>query len=60
MAKFVIYRDRSGYYRWRLVAANGEIVAVSESYSTKYGAIQSARRVKYLAAIAQIIDSITV
>lgn len=27
--RFKTYRDNSGYYRWRLVAANGKIIADS-------------------------------
>ena len=45
-SKFVIYIDKAGYYRWRLVAKNGEIVAGGESYVAKQGAINSASRVK--------------
>lgn len=29
-----IYEDKSGEYRWRVRAANGEIVATGEGYST--------------------------
>jgi len=54
MTKFVIYRDISGQYRWRLVAGNGEIVASSEAYTTHYSAKRSAERVKALAAYAII------
>lgn len=46
--------DRAGGYRWRLIAGNGEIVAVSESYTTLYSADRSAKRVKELAAIALV------
>ena len=60
MVKFKIYRDIAGQYRWRLVARNGEIVATSEAYTTKYSALISARRVKILAAIAIIVDLTTV
>jgi len=60
MVKFQIYRDVAGQYRWRLVAANGEIVAVSEAYTTKYGAELSARRVKILAPVAIIVDLTTI
>ena len=60
MARFVIYRDRAGQYRWRLVARNGEIVATSEAYTTKYSALISARRVKILAHIAIIVDLTTI
>lgn len=57
MTKFVIYRDVAGQYRWRLVASNGEIVAVSESYIAKYSAKRSAERVKQIAFLAIIVDS---
>ncbi|TGK35785.1 YegP family protein [Leptospira andrefontaineae] len=34
-AKFVIYKDAKGEYRFRLKAGNGEIIASSEGYSSK-------------------------
>lgn len=54
MAKFVIYTDRAGLYRWKLIAGNGEIVAASEAYSTRSNAVRSAQRVKVWAASAYI------
>ena len=33
--KFELYQDKSGEYRFRLKARNGEIIAVSEGYTTK-------------------------
>jgi hypothetical protein len=36
--KFEVYRDSRGEYRFRLKAANGEIVAQGEGYSTKSNA----------------------
>lgn len=34
--KFHIYKDNNNEYRWRLVAANGKIIADSgEGYTTK-------------------------
>lgn len=56
MAKFEIYRDVSQQYRWRLIANNGEKVAASEAYVSKQGAVDSANRVKILAASATVID----
>lgn len=56
MVRFEIYVDRVGEYRWRLVAANNEIVAASEGYSSKQGAINSAQNVKYWATSASIRD----
>jgi uncharacterized protein YegP (UPF0339 family) len=33
---FIVYRDHAGRWRWRLVSANGRVIAVgSESYETK-------------------------
>ena len=56
MAKFEVYRDRAGEYRWRLKAVNGEIVAVSESYTTCLDAHRSAQSVKRLALFAIVTD----
>ena len=55
MIIFQIFKDKQGYYRWRLKAANGEIVANSEGYATEYNAKRSAKRVKEIAGIAMII-----
>lgn len=55
-SKFVIYRDCAGEYRWHLKAGNGEIVATSEGYTTKYSAIRSAERVKQIAWSASIVS----
>jgi len=33
--KFEMYKDPKGQYRWRLKAANGEIIAQGESYVNK-------------------------
>jgi uncharacterized protein len=55
--KFVIYKDTAGYFRWRLVAGNGEKVAASEGYASKQGAINSAIRVKQIAWNATVVDS---
>ena len=33
--KFEMYQDKAGQYRFRLKARNGQIVAISEGYTTK-------------------------
>ena len=33
--KFELYKDKSEQFRFRLKAKNGEVIAVSESYTTK-------------------------
>jgi hypothetical protein len=60
MAKFVIYRDIAGGYRWRLVARNGEKVAASEGYTSKQSAIDSAKNVTVWASKATVVDETTV
>lgn len=55
--KFVIYKDKAGYYRWYLQANNGEKVAASEAYDSKQSAINSAYRVKEIAWSANVVDS---
>jgi len=37
MPKFEVYRDAAGKFRFRLRAANNEIIAASEAYETKAG-----------------------
>ncbi|PHN02182.1 YegP family protein [Flavilitoribacter nigricans] len=36
--KFQIYKDKSGQFRFRLKAGNGEVVLTGEAYTTKQGA----------------------
>jgi uncharacterized protein YegP (UPF0339 family) len=56
-AKFELYKDSRGEYRFRLKAANGEIVATGESYKTKSGAKNGIDAVKRAAANATIDDT---
>jgi uncharacterized protein len=55
-AKFEVYPDKSGQYRFRLKAGNGEIVAGGESYPTRSGAHDGCAAVKRAAAAADIED----
>ena len=56
-AKFQIYKDRKGEYRFRLKASNGEVIAASEGYKTKSGARKGAESVKRHAPNADIVDA---
>ena len=39
MAKFELYKDSSGGFRWRLKSGNGQVIATGgESYTSKSGA----------------------
>lgn len=45
MDRIEVFRDVRGEWRWRKVARNGEIVAVSgEGYTRKWSARRAARR----------------
>lgn len=46
-AYFTVYKDRSGEWRWRLVAANGRIIADSgEGYTERNDATEAIERVR--------------
>ncbi|MDQ2750543.1 MAG: DUF1508 domain-containing protein [Actinomycetota bacterium] len=51
-AKFEIYQDESGAYRFRLKAANGEVVAQGQSFGTTAEAREAIEAVKRAAAEA--------
>ncbi len=55
MAKFEIYPDSAGNYRWRLIANNNVKVASSgEAFYNASGAKEAAETVKRLAPTATI------
>ena len=56
--KFVIYKDRSNEYRWRLKAANGRIVADSgEGYVNKSDCQAAIDLIKRGASSATVEDT---
>lgn len=54
--KFEINKDTAGDFRFKLVAANGLTIAVSQSYLTKENALNGIASVKQNAAKAVIED----
>jgi uncharacterized protein YegP (UPF0339 family) len=46
IAKFEVYKDKAGEYRFRLKAPNGEIIAVSEGYRSKKSCMNGIQSVK--------------
>ncbi len=44
--KFEVYQDKSGEFRFRLKARNGEIIAVSEGYTAKPGCLNGVESVR--------------
>ncbi|PKL35832.1 MAG: DUF1508 domain-containing protein [Spirochaetae bacterium HGW-Spirochaetae-1] len=55
-AKFEIYQDKKGEYRFRLKAGNGEIIATGEGYKQKASCINGIESVKRNAPSADIVD----
>ncbi|MCR5456557.1 MAG: YegP family protein [Clostridiales bacterium] len=53
--KFEVYTDKAGEFRFRLKARNGEIVAVSEGYTTKANCLNGVESVKKNAPEAEVV-----
>jgi uncharacterized protein YegP (UPF0339 family) len=52
--KFEIFKDTSNEFRFRLKAPNGEIIAISEGYTTKASCLNGIKSVKKNAPIAEV------
>jgi uncharacterized protein YegP (UPF0339 family)/sporulation protein YlmC with PRC-barrel domain len=55
-ARFEINKDVAGEFRFKLVATNGQTIAVSEGYTTKDNALNGIESVRQNAAAAQMED----
>jgi uncharacterized protein YegP (UPF0339 family) len=56
MAKFEIYKDRKGEFRWKLLADNNQVIAVGEGYKSKASCKNGIESVKKNAPKAKIDD----
>ena len=54
--KFELYEDKSGQFRFRLKARNGQIIATSEGYTAKAGCLNGIESVKRNAAEADVVE----
>lgn len=52
--KFELYRDKADQFRFRLKARNGQIIAVSEDYTTKAACENGIESVRKNAPIAEV------
>jgi uncharacterized protein YegP (UPF0339 family) len=57
--KFELYTDAHGKFRFRLKAANGQIIAVGEAYESKPSALNGIESVKTNAPGATVVDLTT-
>ena len=55
--KFEIYTDKSGEFRFRLKATNGQIIAVSEGYTTMANCKKGVESVRKNAADSEIVTA---
>ncbi len=53
--KFEVYTDKAGEFRFRLKARNGEVIAVSEGYTSKSGCLNGIESVKKNAPEAEVV-----
>lgn len=54
--KFEVYTDKSGEFRFRLKASNGQIIAVSEGYAKKPSCLNGIESVRKNVVDAEIIE----
>ncbi len=55
-AKFEVYKDKKGEYRFRLKAGNGEVIATGEGYAQKAGCLKGIESIKKNAPNAEIVE----
>lgn len=55
-AKFELYKDKSGEFRFRLEAANGQTIAAGEAYNSKASAMNGIKSIQKNASIAAVED----
>lgn len=54
--KFEVYTDKTGEFRFRLTATNGQIIATGEGYKAKAGCLNGVESVKKNAPEAEITE----
>jgi uncharacterized protein YegP (UPF0339 family) len=53
-AKFQVYKDKKGEFRFRLLATNGQTIATGESYPTKAACLKGIASIQKNAPVAAI------
>ena len=53
--KYEVYTDKAGEFRFRLKAKNGEIIAISEGYKAKAGALNGIASIGKNAPDAEVV-----
>ncbi len=55
-AKFELYTDKAGKFRFRLKASNGQVIAVGEAYNSKASALNGIESIRKNAPKASVED----
>ena len=55
-AKFEVYKDKSGQFRFRLKASNGQVIATGEAYTTKSACLNGVESIKKNAPKAKVVE----
>jgi uncharacterized protein YegP (UPF0339 family) len=55
-AKFEVYKDKKGEFRFRLKATNGETIATGEGYKAKIAVMKGIKSIQKVAPEAAIVD----
>ena len=55
-AKFEVYKDKRGEIRFRLKAANGQVIATGEGYSSKDGCLKGIASIQKNAPAAKVVE----
>lgn len=56
--KFELFQDKSGGFRFNLLAGNGQVIASSETYSSRSAAEAGIDSVKKNAPDAEVVDRV--
>ncbi|AJC81020.1 YegP family protein [Rhizobium sp. BT03] len=56
MYKFEVYKDKSGEFRFRFKASNGETMFLSEGYKAKASAMSAIESIKKNTPGADVVD----
>lgn len=54
--KFEVYKDKSGEFRFRLKASNGQVIASGQGYKTRESCLHGIESVRKNAANANIVE----
>lgn len=55
--KFEWYKDKAGKFRFRLMAPNGQTIAVGEGYESKEACLNGIESIKKNAPIAKTVEA---